>query len=170
MAYELRKTDENVLICEGARVSGDVELGKGVSVWYNAVIRGDSGPIRVGENTSIQDGAVLHEATTIGKGCTIGHSAVVHGCTVGDNVLVGMGAVLLKGAKIGNDCIIGAGAVVTGKLDAPDGSLILGVPGKVARSVTPAEIERNRASAQGYLRQSAAYRQGILLGEPEADD
>ena len=158
MTYELRKTDENALICDGAKVMGDVTLGKGVSVWHNAVIRGDDGAIVVGDDTNIQDCAVLHEETTIGRGCTIGHGAIVHGCTVGDNTLVGMGAVVLNGARIGNDCIVGAGAVVTGKMDAPDGSMILGSPAKITRALRPEEIEANRASALGYLETANACR------------
>ena len=160
MAYKLRTTDESVLICEGARVSGDVTLGKGVNIWYNAVLRGDDGAITVGENTNIQDCAVLHEETRVGAGCTIGHGAVVHGCTVGDNVLIGMGATVLNGARIGDDCIVGAGALVTGKLDAPAGSMILGSPAKVVRPLTEAEIESNRASARGYLKTAEVYRRG----------
>ena len=160
MAYKLRETDENVLICEGARLCGDVTLGKGVSVWYNAVIRGDAGPIVIGKNTNIQDGAVLHETTTIGAGCTIGHNAVVHGCTLGDNVLVGMGAVILSGAKIGDNCLVGAGALVTGKMDAPAGSMILGSPAKIVRPLTEAEIEGNRASMEEYIEATALYQKG----------
>ena len=148
MAYKLRKTDEDVLICEGARVSGDVTLAKGVNIWYNAVLRGDDGAITVGEETHV------------GAGCTIGHGAIVHGCTVGDNVLVGMGATVLNGAKIGDNCIVGAGAVVTGKMDAPAGSMLLGAPAKVVRPLTEAEIESNRESAQGYLHAAAEYRKG----------
>ena len=151
MSYKLRKTDEAVLICEGARVSGDVTLGRGVNIWYNAVLRGDDGAITVGEDTNIQDCAVLHEETAVGRGCTIGHGAVVHGCTVGDNVLIGMGAVVLNGARIGDDCIVG-------KMDAPAGSMILGSPAKVVRPLTEAEIESNRHSARGYLETAAAYR------------
>ncbi len=158
MSYKLRETDEAVLICEGARVSGDVTLGRGVNIWYNAVLRGDDGAITVGEDTNIQDCAVLHEETAVGRGCTIGHGAVVHGCTVGDNVLIGMGAVVLNGARIGDDCIVGAGALVTGKMDAPAGSMILGSPAKVVRPLTEAEIESNRHSARGYLETAAAYR------------
>ena len=158
MSYKLRKTDEAVLICEGARVSGDVTLGRGVNIWYNAVLRGDDGAITVGEDTNIQDCAVLHEETAVGRGCTIGHGAVVHGCTMGDNVLIGMGAVVLNGARIGDDCIVGAGALVTGKMDAPAGSMILGSPAKVVRPLTEAEIESNRHSARGYLETAAAYR------------
>lgn len=160
MAYKLQETAPGVLICEGARVCGDVTLGKGVSVWYNAVLRGDEGAITVGENTNIQDCAVLHEETRVGAGCTVGHGAVVHGCTVGDNVLVGMGAVILNGARIGDDCIVGAGALVTGKMDAPAGSMILGSPAKVVRPLTEAEIASNRASALGYLKTAEEYRRG----------
>ncbi len=147
MAYKLRETDGQVLICEGAKVSGDVTLGRGVNIWYNAILRGDEGAITVGENTNIQDCAVLHEETYVGAGCTIG-----------DNVLVGMGAIILNGAKIGSDCIIGAGSLVTGKLDAPAGSMILGSPAKVVRPLTDAEIESNRKSAQGYLETAEHYR------------
>ena len=160
MAYPLQKTTPGVLICDGAKVSGDVTLGKGVSVWYNAVLRGDDGAIAVGENTNIQDCAVLHEETRVGAGCTIGHGAIVHGCTVGDNVLVGMGAVILNGAKIGDDCVVGAGALVTGKMDAPAGSMILGSPAKVVRPLTEAEIAGNRRSAEGYLKTAEEYRGG----------
>lgn len=160
MAYKLRQTDAEVLICDGARVSGDVTLGKGVSIWYNAVLRGDDGPITVGEGTNIQDCAVLHEETHVGAGCTIGHGAVVHGCTIGDNVLIGMGAVVLNGAKVGDNCIVGAGALVTGKLDAPAGSMILGSPAKVVRPLTEEEIEGNRRSARGYLKTAEEYRRG----------
>ena len=140
MTYELRKTDENVLIAEGASVTGDVRLAKGVSIWYGAVLRGDMGPITVGADTNIQDGAI------------------VHGCTVGDNTLIGMGAIVLNGAKIGSDCIVGAGALVTGKMDAPDGSMILGSPAKVVRPLKPEEIEGNQAAMEEYLEAAAQYR------------
>ena len=151
MAYKLKASDENIVICEGACVVGDVTLANGVSVWYNAVLRGDEGGITVGENTNIQDGAILHEETKVGAGCTIGHNAIVHGCTVGDNVLIGMGAVVLDGARIANDCLVGAGALVTGKMDAPAGSMILGSPAKVVRPLTAEEIEGIRESRDEYL-------------------
>ena len=149
MTYQKRETDENVLICEGAVVVGDVNLAKGVSVWYHAVLRGDEGAITVGENTNIQDGAVFHARTVVGSGCTIGHNAIVHGCTIGNNVLVGMGAIVLDGARIADNCIIGAGAVVTGKMDAPAGSMILGSPAKVVRE-----------SMREYLECAEHYRKG----------
>ena len=156
--YSLRKNDEDVLICDGACVVGDVTLGKGVSVWYNAVIRGDKGPIVVGEDTNVQDGVVIHNRTTIGAGCTLGHNAIVHGCTVGDNCLIGMGAVVLDGARIGDNCLVGAGPLVTGKMDAPAGSMLLGSPAKVVRRLTEAEIEDIRASREEYLELAAACR------------
>ena len=158
MAYPMQATDEDVLITEGAVVVGDVTLGKGVSVWYNAVIRGDQGPIRIGENTNIQECAVLHQTTTVGAGCTVGHGAIVHGCTVGDDTLIGMGAILLNGARIGKHCLVGAGALVTGKMDAPDGSLILGSPAKVVRPLTEAEREDNRHSVAFYAANTKNYR------------
>lgn len=159
MAYKLRTTDEDVLIAEGAAVVGDVTLAKGVSVWYNAAIRGDQGPITVGEDTNIQECAVIHQTTSIGKGCTIGHGAIVHGCTIGDNTLVGMGAIILTGAVVGNDCLIGAGAMVTGKMVVPDGSLVLGSPAKVIRPLTAAEIQENVASKEEYLDMARWYRE-----------
>ena len=160
MAVKLQETTPDVLICDGAKVSGDVTLARGVSVWYNAVLRGDGEPIVLGEGCNVQDCAVLHEETRVGAGCTIGHGAVVHGCTLGDNVLIGMGAVVLNGARIGDDCIVGAGALVTGKMDAPAGSMILGSPAKVVRPLTEAEIASNRRSAQGYLEAAEHYRRG----------
>ena len=158
MTYEPRKTDADVLITDGVTVVGDVRLGKGVNIWYGAVLRGDMGPITIGEDTNIQDSAILHEETVVGRGCTIGHGAIVHGCTVGDNTLIGMGAIVLNGAKIGSDCIVGAGALVTGKMDAPDGSMILGSPAKVVRPLKPEEIEGNRAAMEEYLEAAAQCR------------
>ena len=139
-------------IAPGAVVTGDVTLGKDVSIWHNAVLRGDSGAICIGEGTNIQDNCVIHEKTAIGKFCTVGHGAIVHGCTIGDNTMVGMGAIVLTGAVIGENCLIGAGALVTGKMDAPACSLILGNPAKVVKQVTPEQAEEIRVDAQNYIR------------------
>ena len=158
MDYKKRTSDSDVLIAEGAVVVGDVTLAKGVSVWYNAVIRGDEAPIEVGENTNIQDGAILHARAVVGSNCTVGHCAIVHGCTVGNHTLIGMGAILLDGAKIGDHCIVGAGALVTGKLDAPAGSMVLGSPAKVVRPLTQAEMDSVDASVQEYLEFAQCYR------------
>ena len=158
MDYKKRTSDSDVLIAEGAVVVGDVTLAKGVSVWYNAVIRGDEAPIEVGENTNIQDGAILHARAVVGSNCTVGHCAIVHGCTVGNHTLIGMGAILLDGAKIGDHCIVGAGALVTGKLDASAGSMVLGSPAKVVRPLTQAEMDSVDASVQEYLEFAQGYR------------
>lgn len=140
-----------VYMGENTTVVGDVELGKNVSIWHGAVLRGDSGKIVIGEGTNIQDNCVIHEKTTVGRFCTIGHGAIVHGCTVGDNCTIGMGSIILNGAVIGQDCIVGAGALVTGKLNAPHGSLILGNPAKVVKALSPEQIEGNRLSAAHYV-------------------
>jgi carbonic anhydrase/acetyltransferase-like protein (isoleucine patch superfamily) len=146
-----RMMEKKVYIAPDAIVTGDVILGNNVNIWHGAVLRGDSGRITVGEGTNIQDRCVLHEETTLGKNCTVGHGAIVHGCTVGDNTLIGMGALVLTGAVIGNNCIIGAGALVTGKTVAPDGSVLLGSPAKVVKSVTPQQVEENACSAAHYV-------------------
>ena len=138
-------------IAPTATVVGDVILEKDVNIWYGAVLRGDAGTIRVGEGTNIQDVAVLHEEVTVGKGCTIGHGAIVHGCTIGDNCLIGMGAIVLDGAKLGNDCLVAAGSVVTGKVDAPDGSLVLGNPATVVKPLRPEQIEATRQNGLHYI-------------------
>lgn len=138
-------------IAKNATVVGDVMLGDNVSIWYNAVLRGDCGTITVGAGTNIQEGCILHEETTLGENCTVGHGAIVHGCTIGNNCLIGMGAIILDGAVIGNDCIVGAGALVTGKMNAPDGSLILGSPATVVKTVSAAQIQGNAESARHYI-------------------
>ena len=135
-----------VYIADTARVIGDVSLGLRVSVWYGAVIRGDVAPVVIGEGTNIQDNAVIHcdhlVANTIGRDVIIGHGAIVHGESVGDNTMIGMGSVVLGRTRIGRGCIIGAGAVVPPGMHVPDGSLVVGVPGRVVRSVN----EQDRAT------------------------
>ena len=142
-------------IAQGAVLCGDVTLGNNVSVWYNAVIRGDMAPIVIGDNSNVQECSVLHVSEdmplVIGSGVTVGHGAILHSCTIGDNSLIGMGAIVLDGAKIGKDCIIAAGALVTGGTEIPDGSLVMGSPGKVRREMTEAEIEANRKNAEEYV-------------------
>ena len=142
---------ENVYIAPNATVVGDVVLGKDVNIWYGAVLRGDHGRITVGEGTNIQDNAVLHDETTLGKFCTVGHTAIVHGCTIGDDCLIGMGAIILSGAVLGDGCIVGAGALVTGKTNAPAGSVLLGSPAKVVKTVTPEQLAETRENALHYI-------------------
>ncbi len=149
-------TQSGAWVAPNATVVGDVELGKDASVWYGAVLRGDCGAIRIGAGSNIQDNCVVHEHTVIGENCTIGHGAIVHGCAIGDNTMVGMGAIVLTGAKIGSNCLIGAGAVVTGKMDAPDGSMLLGSPAKVVKAVTPELLEEIQKDAATYIRLAKA--------------
>ena len=150
----MEKIAEWVYIAEGAKIIGDVTIGEDSSVWYNAVIRGDSNSIVIGENTNVQDNAVLHtshnHALQNGDNVTIGHGAIVHGCTVGKNVLIGMGAIILDGAVIEDNCIIGAGALVTQNKVVPEGSLALGNPAKVVRELTEEEKESILKNADEY--------------------
>lgn len=139
-------------VAPNATVVGDVTLMEDASVWYGAVLRGDSGAIVIGRGTNIQDNCVIHEKTMIGDGCTVGHGAIVHGCTIGNRCMVGMGAIVLSGAVIGDDCLIGAGALVTGKMNAPAGSVLLGNPAKIVKEVTPAQLEEIRLDAENYIR------------------
>ena len=166
MSTNERKTPtipSSAFIAEGAVVKGDVTLGENCSVWYHATVRADRATITIGDNTNIQDNCVVHvdagASVHIGKGVTVGHSAIVHGCTVGDNTLVGMGAILLNDCVIGKNCIIGAGTLVTQNTRIPDGSLVLGNPGKVKRTLTPEEIEANRRNALHYVEEGRSYRE-----------
>ena len=143
--------DKKYYLATGAVVTGDVALGADVSVWHNAVLRGDSGKITVGDRTNIQDGCILHEETTIGCDCTVGHGAILHGCTVGDGCLIGMGAIVLTGAVLGDGCLVGAGALVTGKTNAPAGSVLLGSPAKIVKELTPEQILQQKQDAMHYV-------------------
>ena len=140
------KFDESVFVCPGAAIVGDVTLGKNVNVWYNAVLRGDDGAIKVGDNTNVQDCAVLHEETTVGSGCTIGHGAIVHGCTVGDNTLIGMGAIVLDDAVVESNTIVAAGSVVTKGTVVESGWVYAGTPAKkmkqLGEELLKGEVER----------------------------
>lgn len=145
---------EDTFIADTASVIGDVSIGKGSSVWYGAVIRGDIEKITIGEFTNIQDNSVVHTETNIptkiGDYTVIGHNAIIHGCTIGNNCLIGMGAVILNKAEIGDNCIIGAGALVPEGKAIPPNSLVVGIPGKVVRQVTDEEVEKIRKNAIRY--------------------
>ena len=158
MNFNRLESNDKVLIMEGAQVLGDVVAGEGTVFWYNSVCRGEMQSVRIGKRCNVQDLALIHNKVTIGDDVSVGHNAVVHGCTIGDRVIVGMGAIVLDGAKIGNDCIIGAGAVVTGKMDAPDGSMILGSPAIVKRELTDKEKQSILDNANLYVEKSKEYR------------
>ena len=151
MAIEIKQP---CLISEKASIVGEVAISKGCSVWPFASIRGDRGPIVIGEGTSIQDCCVIHcdagHKITIGRNVTVGHGAVVHGATIGDEVIVGINSVILDGAEIGSGSIIGAGAVVPGSMMVPEMSLVLGVPAKIIKSGDPSVRERAKANAIAY--------------------
>lgn len=162
---------QGVYIARGAVVVGDVTLGDGSSIWYNAVLRGDINRIVVGRYTNVQDNAVLHLenqlACILGDYVTVGHSAIVHACTVGEESLIGMGAVILDGAVIGKQCLIGAKSLVTARTEIPDGSMVMGAPAKVVRPLTEDEKHRLKPSAEKYAA-IAAYclRHGINVSGP----
>ena len=146
--------DPDSFIAPTATVVGSVTLGKGVSIWFGAVVRGDVEDIAVGENSNVQDGAVLHadpgKPLTIGKGVTIGHNATVHGCDVGDFSLIGINAVVLNGAKIGAHSLIGANSLVPEGAVIPEGSLVMGSPARVRRPLSEEEKKQLEASAEHY--------------------
>ncbi|MGM1016441.1 MAG: gamma carbonic anhydrase family protein [Actinomycetota bacterium] len=153
--------DDDTFVADGARLIGDVSLAEGASVWYNAVLRGDSAGIVVGAGSNVQDNVSVHvdagHPTMIGADVSIGHNAVVHGCTIGNGSLVGMGAVILSGAVIGESCLIAGGAVVLGGTDIPAGSLVAGVPAKVRRALTDEERAGLVANAELYRRHLATH-------------
>ena len=156
------RIDSSCFIATTATVIGDVEVGRESSVWFGAVVRGDVGAIRVGRRTNIQDLCTLHVDADydllIGDEVTIGHRAIVHGCHIGDRVLVGMGAIIMNGARVAEECVIGAGAIVTERAAIPPHSLVLGVPGKVVRTLSGEEIRGIRESADVYAKGAALYR------------
>ncbi len=146
---------ERVFLAEGACLVGDVSIGDDSSVFYNAVLRGDLAEIKIGKRTNIQDNVCIHVSTgvgvCIGDEVTIGHGAVLHGCTIEDNVLVGMGAIIMDGALVMKNCIIGAGALVTAGKNFPEGSLVMGAPAQIIRTLTADEIKNVKAGVEHYL-------------------
>lgn len=155
--------DPSAFIAPNATVMGDITIGARSSVFFGAVVRAEKSPIIIGDETNIQDNCVLHVdpgmPMTIGNGVTVGHSAILHSCTIGDNSLIGIGAIVLNGASIGRDCIIAAGALITPGTVIPDGSMVMGSPGKVRRALTEEDMTANRLSAEFYVKESAEYKE-----------
>ena len=162
IAFRPELVHPSVFIAASAVVIGNVIIGEDSSVWFNAVLRGDTDPIRIGRRTNIQDGCILHAdpgfPCTIGDDVTVGHGAIVHGATVGNEVLIGMRSVVMNGVRIGSGSIIGTGAVVTEGTDIPPASLVLGLPGKIVRSVTQEELEHIRSAAKRYEERAKQYK------------
>ncbi|MDD1794052.1 gamma carbonic anhydrase family protein [Enterovibrio makurazakiensis] len=172
MIYQLDEAQvhydpENCFIAESADVIGSVTLGESVSVWFHAVVRADTSPVVVGMRTNVQDGAVLHAdpgyPLHIGCNVTIGHKAVIHGCTIGDGSLIGINTVVLNGASIGRNCLIGANALIPEGMNVPDGSLVIGSPGKVKRQLSDAEKEGLYESAKHYVENGIRFREGLKI-------
>ena len=152
-------------VADSAQVMGNVSLGERASVWFGAVIRGDTETISIGHDSNIQDTAVLHAdhgfPLVIGDRVTVGHQVMLHGCTIGDESLIGIGAVVLNVAKIGKHCLVGAGSLVTEGKVFPDGSMIIGSPAKAVRQLSPEQIEGLKRSAQHYAENGDRYRKGL---------
>ena len=152
-------------VAPDANLIGKVTLGAGASVWFCATLRGDNERITVGSGSNVQENCVLHTdmgyPLTIGENCTIGHKAILHGCAIGDGTLIGMGAIILNGAIIGAGCLIGAGALITEGKDIPDGSLVMGSPGRVVRTLDAASQAKLAKSAANYQINMRRFRAGL---------
>ncbi len=166
LAASSPRLGKDVFVAPDAWVIGDVELADNVSVFFGAVLRGDLLPIRVGRGTNIQEHSMLHTThgrapAVVGEYCTIGHRAIIHGCTVGNRCLVGMGAIILDGTVVEDECVIAAGALIPEGKHIPARSMVMGVPGKVVRSLTAEEVKMLPVGAERYIETGATFR-GLL--------
>ncbi|WP_112322847.1 gamma carbonic anhydrase family protein [Oceanibium sediminis] len=152
---------DRLWIAPDASVIGNVTLGEDVGIWFGAVLRGDNEQIAIGPRSNVQEHVMIHTdpgfPVTVGSDVTIGHRAIVHGCTIGDGSLIGMGAIVLNGARIGKNCLIGAGALITEGAEIPDGSLVLGSPGKVVRQLDEKGRARLKTPAANYVRKARRF-------------
>lgn len=160
--HEHPEIHPSAFVAESADLIGAVTIEKDASIWFQVVIRADDEPVTIGIGSNIQDGTIIHidsgYPTIIGQGVTVGHRAIVHGAHIADHVMISMGAIILSGALIGDHCIIGAGALVTEKMDIPPRSLVLGVPGRIIKSVTDDQIKRIHQTADGYVERRKLYK------------
>ena len=160
---KLKTADDNFWIAPNASIIGEVNLERDASIWFNAILRADNEPITIGEGSNVQDGAIIHTdpgyACIIGKKVTVGHMAMLHGCSIGDGSLIGIGSVVLNGAKIGRNCIIGSKALVTEGMEVPDGSMVLGIPGKIKKTLTEEEQSVVPLGAEHYIDNYKKYKQ-----------
>ena len=152
-------------IAEGAIVIGSVIIEHNVSIWFNSVIRGDDDVITLGEGSQVQDGCVLHVdpgvPLTLGRDVSVGHMSMLHGCSVGEGTLIGIKSVVLNHAQIGRSCLIGANTLIPEHKVIPDGTLVLGSPGRVVRELTPEEIRFVNSAAADYRAKYKRYQTGL---------
>lgn len=157
----------NAWVVPNATIIGDVRLAENASIWWNAVLRGDNDPIRIGENSNIQDGSVLHTdegvSLNVGRNVTVGHLVMLHGCSIGDGSLIGIKSVILNHAVIGENCLIGANSLIPEGRVIPSRSLVMGSPGKVVRELTDEEVARLLYSAQHYVANARRYREQLAM-------
>tara|TARA_R110001599_G_scaffold10418_1_gene51442 strand:- start:2951 stop:3445 length:495 start_codon:yes stop_codon:yes gene_type:complete len=158
-------------IAPNATLIGSIEIHDKASIWFNVVIRADNDQVIIGEASNIQDGSVLHidpgYPLTIGKNVTIGHKVMLHGCTIGDNSLIGINAVVLNGAKIGKNCLIGANTLIPERMDIPNGSMVVGSPGKIKRALTEQEIKMLAMGGAHYVQNGQRYQNELVRQNEE---
>jgi carbonic anhydrase/acetyltransferase-like protein (isoleucine patch superfamily) len=156
---------ESAFLTDSVTVIGEVTIKANANIWYGVVIRGDTEPIVIGENSNVQEGTTLHTdhgcPLIIGDNVTVGHQAMLHGCIIGDGSLIGIQAVVLNDAKIGRNCLVGAGSLVTEGKEFPDNSLIIGSPARAVRTLTEAELDRMKQSAEMYTARARQYREQL---------
>jgi carbonic anhydrase/acetyltransferase-like protein (isoleucine patch superfamily) len=157
--------DGSHFIAETATLIGKVRLLRSASVWFGAVLRGDNEWIEIGENSNVQDNSTCHTdmgfPLIVGSNCTIGHNVILHGCTIEDGALVGMGSIVMNGARIGRNSIVGAGSVITEGKQYPEHSLIMGSPGRVVRTLDPAQVARIGGPAKFYVANGPRFTKGL---------
>ena len=156
-------------VAPSAAVIGRVKLGRDANIWFSAVVRGDTNRITIGDRSNVQDAAVVHvdddAPCIVGDDVTVGHGATVHGCRVGNGSLIGIGATILSHAVIGERCIVGAGALITERKQIPDRSLVIGMPARVVRTLTDAELALLEESAAHYVELGKRYREKLLIAK-----
>ncbi len=172
MIYSLGQREVDIqaqeyFIADSAQVIGSVVLKNNASLWFNTVIRADNDTITIGQDSNVQDGAILHTdpgfQLTLGQGVTVGHKAMLHGCEIGDYTLVGINAVVLNGAKIGKHCLIGANTLIPEGMIIPDGSMVVGSPGKIKRELNAAQKKHLEMSAAFYVQNFKRYNQDLKI-------
>lgn len=168
--------EDRTIVCKGdyyiahnATVIGSVVLENNASIWFGCIVRGDNDTITIGENSQLQDGCVVHcdsgFPVTLGKNVSVGHMAMLHGCTIGDGTLIGIKSVILNGAKVGRNCLIGANSLIGEGKEIPDGSLVIGSPGKVVRQLSDEEIRKINSAADHYVQKFRRYQKDFRRDE-----